>query len=273
MFCTSNGIFLIGVAKPERMMEGTIKIKAPSKPCCWVTANEEIINPTPTPDNRNKTMPVYSVKRLPSNGTLNQNTAASMITLASARPIRKPGSVFPIRISTGRSGVTNSWSKVPCSRSRAIESAVTSMVTSRVRIPTMAGKKNQRLSRLGLNHARVSMYDGGILPPWFAAHSRLKRLTMMLTSLIASMAVLELRPSTMTCKDAGRPLSKSELKCGPACTTINTCLLSISGAISLSCVIRATLVKLGEPSKAANISREAAPLSSLYTANGTFFKS
>ncbi len=110
-------------------------------------------------------MPVYSVSRLPSSGTLNQNTAASMITLASPRPMMKPGSVFPIRISTGRSGVTSSWSNVPCSRSRATESAVTSMVTSKVNTPMMPGTKNQRLSRFGLNHARVSMCAGGRLPP------------------------------------------------------------------------------------------------------------
>jgi len=96
---------------------------------------------------------------------------------------------------------------------------------------------------------------------------------MTLTSLIASIAVLELRPSTITCNATGRPLSKSALKFGPTCTTINTCLASMSGAISLSCVTCATLVKLGEPSKAASNSRDAKPRSSLYTANGTFFKS
>ncbi|SPD71728.1 hypothetical protein PITCH_A1000003 [uncultured Desulfobacterium sp.] len=34
--CTRGGMLAIGVAKPERMMAGTIKRKAPRRPCCWV---------------------------------------------------------------------------------------------------------------------------------------------------------------------------------------------------------------------------------------------
>src|SRR5665647_1927097 len=98
--------------------------------------------------------------------------------------------------------------------------------------------KNQRLSRLGLNHARVSTWAGGCMPPWFAAHARLNRSIITRTSLIASIAVLELRPSTMICNAAGRPPSRSALKFGPACITISTCLPSISGAISLSWLAR-----------------------------------
>ena len=33
-----RGMFAIGVAKPERMIAGTRKRNAPSRPCCWVAA-------------------------------------------------------------------------------------------------------------------------------------------------------------------------------------------------------------------------------------------
>ena len=62
----------MGVAKPGRIIEGTLKIKAPINPCCWVVANEEIIKTTPTPESKNDIIPLYSVTRLPNNGTLNQ---------------------------------------------------------------------------------------------------------------------------------------------------------------------------------------------------------
>ncbi len=96
-------------------------------------------------------------------------------------PIRKPGSALPTRISTGRNGVTSSWSKVPCSRSRATESAVVSMVTSSVMTPMIPGMKNQRLSRLGLNQARVSSRAGREGDPRAAMRSSLKVVTTVRT--------------------------------------------------------------------------------------------
>ena len=58
IFCTSSGMFLMGVAKPDKMMDGTKKMNAPNSPCCCVAANDEIINPTPTPDSKKSMMPV-----------------------------------------------------------------------------------------------------------------------------------------------------------------------------------------------------------------------
>ena len=87
--------------------------------------------------------------------------------------MRIPGSDLPMRISTGRSGVTRSWSKVPASRSRATDRAVTTRVTTRVRSPTMPGTMNQRDSRLGLYQARISSRAGGLRPPWRSAQAML----------------------------------------------------------------------------------------------------
>jgi hypothetical protein len=63
-------------------------------------------------------------------------------------------------ISSGDIGVTSNWSKVPCSRSRATESAVSSSVCSMLSAAIMPGKRFQRVSRFGLNQARDSMTSG-----------------------------------------------------------------------------------------------------------------
>ena len=57
-------------------------------------------------------------------------------------------------ISTGRNGVTSNWSNVPCSRSRATDMAVSRIVCSSVSVPIRLGIMLQRVSRLGLYHAR-----------------------------------------------------------------------------------------------------------------------
>ena len=59
-------------------------------------------------------------------------------------------------ISKGRKGVTSSWSKVPCSRSRATDIAVSIMVWISVSVPIMPGIMNQRVSRFGLYQARAT---------------------------------------------------------------------------------------------------------------------
>ena len=59
---------------------------------------------------------------LPRSGTSNQNMATRMISgRLDQRRSAAPAATLPIRISTGRSGVTSSWSKVPASRSRATD--------------------------------------------------------------------------------------------------------------------------------------------------------
>ena len=57
--------------------------------------------------------------------------------------------------SLGRNGVTRSWSKVPSSRSRATDMAVSIMVIIIVIVPISDGIMFQRVSRLGLYQARV----------------------------------------------------------------------------------------------------------------------
>ena len=93
----------------------------------------------------------------------------------------KPGNALPSRISAGRKGVTSSWSNVPCSRSRATDSAVTSVVTTSVSSPTMPGTMNQRLNRFGLNHARVSSRACAPGPPVCRSQSALNAARMVLT--------------------------------------------------------------------------------------------
>ena len=78
------------------------------------------------------------------------NTAASAITVACPNAMIRAGMVLPTMIIPGVSGETRSWSSVPCSRSRATESAVTIRLPSVVMIATSTGSMNQRYSRLGL---------------------------------------------------------------------------------------------------------------------------
>ena len=59
-------------------------------------------------------------------------------------------------IMPGVSGETSSWSNVPCSRSRAIDSAVTIRLPSVVMIATSTGSMNHRYSRFGLNQLRTT---------------------------------------------------------------------------------------------------------------------
>ena len=67
------------------MMEGTMKMKAPSNPCCWVTASDEIINPTPTADSRNSAIPVYKRQQAAAAAAPGTRTPPTrMISVASA---------------------------------------------------------------------------------------------------------------------------------------------------------------------------------------------
>jgi hypothetical protein len=73
-YCIQIGILVIGVVKPESMIEGTKNKNAPKRPCCMVTAREDTISPIPTEDNRNNESPVYKVKIRPRSEILNQKT-------------------------------------------------------------------------------------------------------------------------------------------------------------------------------------------------------
>ncbi len=77
-------------------------------------------------------------------------------------PIRSAGIVLPMMISAGDSGETSSCSKVPSSRSRATDSAVTISPMSVVRMATSAGTVLQVGSRFGLNQTRATTALGGV---------------------------------------------------------------------------------------------------------------
>ena len=97
-YCIHKGIFSIGVVKPDSIIDGTKNKKAPKRPCCIVTTSEDIINPTPTEDNKYNESPIYNVTRCPRNGILNQKTVIIITKVASKNPITKPGIVFPSKI-------------------------------------------------------------------------------------------------------------------------------------------------------------------------------
>ena len=71
------------------------------------------------------------------------------------------GTALPTMISLGDSGVTSSWSKVPCSRSRATDSAVSISVWIMLNAAIRPGRKFQRVLRFGLNQARCTTVTGG----------------------------------------------------------------------------------------------------------------
>ena len=93
----------------------------------------------------------------------NQSWATSRIVVACTMPMSIDGSALPAMISAGRNGVTSSWSKVPCSRSRATDMAVSSSVCISVSVPIRLGIMFQRVSRLGLYQARLVTWTGGRL--------------------------------------------------------------------------------------------------------------
>ena len=89
---------------------------------------------------------------------------------------------MPTRICAGDSGVTSSWSKVPCSRSRATDSAASSSVCVRLRLATSVGISDQRESRLGLYQARETTVTlPAVLLPAACARRAFQLVTMLLT--------------------------------------------------------------------------------------------
>src|SRR3546814_9598073 len=69
-------------------------------------------------------------------------------------PMTSAGKDLDRMISGGEVGETSNWSKVPSSRSRAIDSEVMSSALKNARMPERPGTMNQRYVRLGLNQLR-----------------------------------------------------------------------------------------------------------------------
>ena len=53
--CSQGGMFSMGVAKPDRMMAGGMKTKAPRMACCWVMDRLLMKRPMPTMEVRKTT--------------------------------------------------------------------------------------------------------------------------------------------------------------------------------------------------------------------------
>ena len=105
----------------------------------------------------------------------NQSCATSSTLVAWTAPtIIEGDGLADDDLGTAASGVTWSWSKVPCSRSRATDSAVSIMVWIKVSVPISAGIMFQRVSRLALYQARTIGCTAGGGRPCAARQSALK---------------------------------------------------------------------------------------------------
>src|SRR3546814_5266584 len=71
-------------------------------------------------------------------------------------PMTSAGKDLDRMISGVEVGETSNWSKVPSSRSRAIDSEVMSSALKNARMPERPGTMNQRYVRLGLNQLRTA---------------------------------------------------------------------------------------------------------------------
>jgi len=99
-------------------------------------------------------------------GMRNQNMATSTTKMACMIPVMTEAVPLPSRISPGVYGATRSWSKVPSSRSRAMERAPERMELMSTSTAMRPGTMNQRVMRLGLNQARDSISTGEAPPFW-----------------------------------------------------------------------------------------------------------
>src|SRR3546814_8116640 len=79
-------------------------------------------------------------------------------------PMTSAGKDLDRMISGVEVGETSNWSKVPSSRSRAIDSEVMSSALKNARMPERPGTMNQRYVRLGLNQLRTATGVAGPVP-------------------------------------------------------------------------------------------------------------
>lgn len=102
----------------------------------------------------------------PWKGMRNQNIAMSTTKMACIVPVMTEAAPLPRRISLGVYGATRSWSKVPSSRSRAIDKEPDRTELMSIRTAIRPGTMNHRVMRLGLNHALDSISTEEIGPFW-----------------------------------------------------------------------------------------------------------
>lgn len=148
--CSHEGIFEIGVAKPESKKDGSITTKLPKIACCCVFEIEEINNPIPDIENKNTTTLKYKSQIEPFNGIPKRKIAIKSIKVDSTILIISAGKSFPKSISNEFKGETKICSKVPNSFSLAIDKAVKSIATTIEIEPNKEGTIHQKLSKFGL---------------------------------------------------------------------------------------------------------------------------
>ena len=140
-YCKDVGISSIGEIKPDRSTAGIINVITLKIACCCVLQIAEIKSPTPTI--ARSEIKIDTINRInePANGIWKNTIIIPVIIIVKVIAIIKGGIDFPKRISKDESGLTISWSKVPSSRSLAIESAVRIRVVTSDSIATINVKK------------------------------------------------------------------------------------------------------------------------------------
>ena len=140
-----------GLKKPDVTIRNTMLPNNPRNACCCVLQVADMVKPIPAMAKTNTSMLSSSINRQPLNGMPKANIA-KIITIAPANiPPNTAGNIFPKIISRVLTGDTTSWSKVPNSRSLAIESALMLKAGIKARVATSAGTMYHLKIRFGLN--------------------------------------------------------------------------------------------------------------------------
>ena len=113
--------------------------------CCILSEMAEIISPTPIRLKIKSISARYKVTREPAKGIWNQNLAMQKRIVLCTSPISMGGTALPSKISAGDRGVTISWSKVPCSLSRAMDMPASSSTCTKAIMAISPGEKIQRV--------------------------------------------------------------------------------------------------------------------------------
>ncbi len=98
----------MGVANPDKIIEGVINNEEPRIACCCVLHSEEINKPTPTIQLTNRNILKYSSARDPVKGMLKIKIAAKIMNEPSSMLMKMDGRSLPIKISTVDTGETSS---------------------------------------------------------------------------------------------------------------------------------------------------------------------
>ena len=120
------------------------------------SATAEIDSPSPIAAVVKTIRPRYISQTCPFIGTWNQYRMIRKMIVDCKSPTKIDGSALPIRICTGRTGVSNRASRVPRSHSRAISNEVRKAPISVITRAIRLGTRNQVLSLASLSQVRVT---------------------------------------------------------------------------------------------------------------------